>query len=235
MPKRPARLTTDETLALVRDAQAGSINARNRLIEANIGLIRTQTAKVVGRYLVNEFLSAGVFGFIAAVGRFEPERGYRLSTFAARGVHYGVLTELAQQRRAGRINNLESEPASEYDDGDEGAEAREFVSDCLKRLPARLAGIIKRRMEGETLEEIGRSMGVSRERVRQLQHMARKQMLTGDFGLPSVSERNGERACSNCGGRIRIDSTVGYCRKTRLCSSLATREAAKRRQIGNGE
>ena len=232
--KRTALLTHDESLALIRDAQAGSIAARNRLIESNMGLIRTQTARAC-RNRTNEFLSHGVEGFIGAVKKFDATLGMRLSTFAAayvwgyvkRATDENALIRVPrgpcnrpggqfaeQAERAGRVMSIDlatsgsrygggrstewvkADTLADTDDCDEAAEAREFVTDCLARMPKRYAEIIRDRMQGQTLDGIGKRFGLSRERVRQLEHRAHRMIRTGDYEFEA---------------------------------SLATREAAKRR------
>ncbi|OGG11419.1 hypothetical protein A2Z00_03110 [Candidatus Gottesmanbacteria bacterium RBG_13_45_10] len=67
---------------------------------------------------------------------------------------------------------------------------REMLDGLLGKLPAREADILRLRFgltdgEGRTMEEIGKKMGYSRERIRQLQHEAlgKLRQLDGDLGL----------------------------------------------------
>lgn len=68
--------------ALVRQAQAGDIAARNKLIEHDMPLI----IQLAGRYLdkglsLDDIVQAGVIGMMQAIDRFDLERGVKLNTY----------------------------------------------------------------------------------------------------------------------------------------------------------
>lgn len=51
-------------------------------------------------------------------------------------------------------------------------ETVEMVRECIGRLPHRMRTVMRGRLDGQTLEEIARPMGISRERVRQIETQA---------------------------------------------------------------
>lgn len=44
----------------------------------------------------------------------------------------------------------------------------------MSKLPAKFSDVLRRRAEGETLEDIARSYGLTRERIRQIESMAKE-------------------------------------------------------------
>lgn len=81
------RLTHAETLELINRAQSGDIAARNVLIEANMGLavraaIRYQQFVRDNAVTFEDLKQDGVFGLIAAIDHFQPERWNAFSTVA---------------------------------------------------------------------------------------------------------------------------------------------------------
>lgn len=101
---RIPRMTHDEVLATATRARAGDEDARRRLILANLRLVVHVARAYRERGL--EFLDLieeGNLGLIAAVDRFEPERGLRFSTYATLWIRQGIVRGLAEQSRAVRI------------------------------------------------------------------------------------------------------------------------------------
>ena len=72
--------------------QAAAANARNRLIEHNLRLV----AHVIKKYYAmpydqNDLISIGTIGLIKAIDTFKPDKGIRLSSYAARCVENEIL------------------------------------------------------------------------------------------------------------------------------------------------
>lgn len=83
-------------------------SARNRFIEANLGLVHSVAYKLNGHGLdVTDLVQEGIFGLMKAVDRFDPDRGFRFSTYAAWWIRYTTRKALQEQscdvRRPSRL------------------------------------------------------------------------------------------------------------------------------------
>lgn len=81
-------------------------------------------------------------------------------------------------------------PEAEFAEREWGNVSAELLRDAMAALPPRAADILRRRAEGETLEEIGQSYDLSRERVRRLEVLAkeRARKLIGAAGRLRLAE-----------------------------------------------
>lgn len=77
-------LSASEELDLARKARDGDADARRRLIEGNLRLV-VQLAKRfhAGALPFHDLVAEGNVGLLLAADRFDPERGFRFSTYAA--------------------------------------------------------------------------------------------------------------------------------------------------------
>lgn len=80
----PERLRPAEALRLFRRARAGDRAARQRLVTANINLVHhlVQRYRAMWADGADDLFQVGCVGLIKAVDRFDPELGYRFSTYA---------------------------------------------------------------------------------------------------------------------------------------------------------
>ena len=85
------------------------------------------------------------------------------------------------------------------DDGIE-AEERELFAMAVETLPDRMRAIIAMRLDGMTLIDIGASLGVCKERVRQLQVKAIERIKEWLKHPPRLVRAKGEVARAGCGG-----------------------------------
>jgi RNA polymerase nonessential primary-like sigma factor len=76
-------LTADEEKHFARRAQRGDESARQRMIESNLRLVVKIARRYMNRSLpLLDLIEEGNLGLIHAVKKFDPERGFRFSTYA---------------------------------------------------------------------------------------------------------------------------------------------------------
>ena len=75
----------EEQCSLARRAQAGDLDARNEMVRRNMGLVYDRVDKVRWRAsasAVADMEQEGVIGLMEAIDQFDPDRGFRFSTYA---------------------------------------------------------------------------------------------------------------------------------------------------------
>ncbi|MEM9025831.1 MAG: sigma-70 family RNA polymerase sigma factor [Verrucomicrobiota bacterium] len=97
-------LSIDEEVALARKIQAGDVEARNHMIQANLRLV----VKIAGDYNnfglpLMDLISEGNIGLVKAVERFDPDKGGKLSTYAAWWIKQSIKRALANQGKTIRL------------------------------------------------------------------------------------------------------------------------------------
>jgi RNA polymerase nonessential primary-like sigma factor len=99
-----ALLTADEELRLARAMRDGDFDARQTLIERNLRLVVSLARHYVHRGLaLPDLVEEGNLGLIHALGKFDPERGFRFSTYATWWIRQSIERAVMSQSRTIRL------------------------------------------------------------------------------------------------------------------------------------
>ncbi len=243
-------LTADEEKHYARLALSGDEAGRKRMIESNLRLVVKISRRYINRGLtLLDLIEEGNLGLIRAVEKFDPERGFRFSTYATWWIRQTIERAIMNQTRTIRLpihvvkelnvylraareltQKLDHEPTAEEiaqmldkpaadvkrmlklnervtsmdvpvgPDSDRSvvdtvADTREcdpsqllqetdikdHIGEWLEELSDTQREVVSRRFglrgyESSTLEEVGREIGLTRERVRQIQVEALKRL-----------------------------------------------------------
>jgi RNA polymerase primary sigma factor len=186
----PLRCKTS-VLDTIERLQGEALAVKNQIIRANLRLVVSIAKKRVGP--TNNFfelVSDGNMSLIRAVEKFDASRGFKFSTYASWALMKNFSRSIPEenQRRdrfvTGHDQMFESAPDTRSDVYERESGQRrnhEIVQGMLGRLNDRERRVLISRYgiggaDEQTLEQLGRELGVTKERVRQIEARAQEKL-----------------------------------------------------------
>lgn len=142
-------LSAKEEIDLARRIAKGDKGAKKRLIQSNLRLVVSVAKKYQGRGLsFLDLIQEGNLGLIRAAEKYDPERGYKFSTYATWWIRQGITRALADKSRTIRV------PVHMVETINNLRKATRKLSQELGRRP--------------TMEELAKTMSVSVTKVKEV-------------------------------------------------------------------
>jgi RNA polymerase sigma factor (sigma-70 family) len=165
------------------------MDCRAALVRANMALVLAMAKRTrIPNVEFSDLVSEGNMALLRAVGKFDVSRGFKFSTYACRAVLKSFSRLATKTGRYRKHFPVEFDPELERSDYDlrrhemQREDSVGAVRDILARNRARLTDVeraivierfaIASRGKGRTLAEVGRLVGLTNERVRQIQNHA---------------------------------------------------------------
>lgn len=108
-------LTAEEEVALGRRVQQGDQKAREHMIRANLRLVVSVAKRFTGRGLaLPDLIAEGNLGLLKAIEKFDPEAGFRFSTYATWWIQQTIRRALINQAKTVRVPSYMVEILSKW-------------------------------------------------------------------------------------------------------------------------
>ena len=102
--RRAPLLTPQEEFDTATRARMGDFAARQAMIEHNLRLVVSIAKNYLGRGLpMTDLIEEGNLGLMHSIGKFEPERGFRFSTYASWWIRQNIERAIMHQARLVRL------------------------------------------------------------------------------------------------------------------------------------
>jgi RNA polymerase nonessential primary-like sigma factor len=102
--RRAPLLTPQQEFETATRARQGDFQARQTMIEHNLRLVVSIAKNYLGRGMpMTDLIEEGNLGLMHAIGKFEPERGFRFSTYASWWIRQSIERSIMHQARLVRL------------------------------------------------------------------------------------------------------------------------------------